>query len=175
MGRKRQRTIGRGWPVSPSTAFVFLLVLVGSHAMEGCSGMNQTDDVLGMKIAAVPSAKPCGTLLMVSPGSMLQEYEFVRGEIRFRAGVDQAGIVVYLATSDPAFQTPEGIRVGTLLEKVLPLATGAMKKESGWAYYVTLPSGWNTAFTQGETMTEGTLPATSSVRWLFRRKYVIRD
>ncbi len=96
--------------------------------------------------------------------------------VPFQIGVNDHGCVVYVATTDPRFSTPEGIAPGATLDAVL--GTGAEKplNELGWAAYTTLPSGWSAAFESvrkgdGEASNRETsyYGADPRVAWVFKR------
>ena len=69
----------------------------------------------------------------------------------------------YVATDDPDFSTPEGVRVKHSFASLL--ASGAVPaKEPGWGCHVTLGSGWHAATGIGQ------LQCGSQVLWLFKRR-----
>lgn len=49
-------------------------------------------------------------------------------------------------TYDKTFKTPEGLKIGDTLEKVLTFTGDAPYLEPGWGFYVKLPSGWYACF-----------------------------
>jgi hypothetical protein len=157
----------RGVPVP--CVVTLLILIAGLASSGGCGKESQQSNILGKNVREVPSAKDTGTLLMISSGSLEKCYEWSSSGARFQVAADASGTVVYLCTKDPSFRTPKGVRVGMPLNQALPLATDGLKKEPGWAYYVTLPSGWCAAFVHGQSMTEDDLPQASPVVWLFRR------
>ena len=108
-----------------------------------------------------------GTLLLSGPSETREAYNFVAEGVPFRLGVTD-GRVRYVATTSPAFLTPEGLRVGDMFSAVRSASGSAPVLQPGWAYVVELPSGWRAAFVQGETMTAGPLHDTTRVRWFFR-------
>lgn len=92
----------------------------------------------------------------------------VRG-VPFVVAVSSSGTVIYVATTDPAFRTPEDIRVGSALADVLAAGAAAPWPEPGWGFWTSLPSGWHVAFVNGPSLTVEPLPPNATVRWLFRR------
>ncbi len=145
-------------------------VIVLAIAAGGCAPSPKPESVLGKDIAEVPSAKDAQSLVMTSPGSLQKSYAWTSSGTPFQLAVDETGKVVYLSTDAPSFATPENVRVGMSLKDALLLASHGLQKETGWGYYVTLPSGWCAALTRGETMTEQDLDQETPIKWLFRRK-----
>jgi hypothetical protein len=47
---------------------------------------------------------------------------------------------------------------------------GAVNKESGWCFWILLPSGWKAAFMQGPSATEGNLKPDSKIMWFFKKR-----
>ena len=74
--------------------------------------------------------------------------EVVFDGIKFFVATTDLGSVEYISVSDPRFVTKEG----------------------GWGFHAKLPSGWEAAYAQGATMTDGELSKYASVQWLFKRK-----
>lgn len=71
-------------------------------------------------------------------------YDARVGDVRFIVGVDANARVRFVATRDPNFVSPEGLRVGdhaVRAEAAAPAA--AVVREVGWGHYIPLPSGWN--------------------------------
>jgi hypothetical protein len=122
----------------------------------------------GEKISGYPKWK--NVLTMTASGGIQQSYE-VRHGVHYTVATDSAKVIEYVSTSDPAFRTPEGLAAGDTLEKVLAAAKSEVVREPGWAFYVRLPSGWSAAFVQGQSMTEGELPASAGVCFFFKREH----
>jgi hypothetical protein len=114
-------------------------------------------------------AKESGYLLMIAPAQMNDAYSVEEDGYIYLVTTDKFSLINYIFIDDESFTTPEGIGVGDSYEKVRKLSTKALMREPGGAFYVELPSGWNAAFVQGESMTEGELSSESQVLWLFRR------
>lgn len=82
------------------------------------------------------------------------EWAGVKGMI----GADtKTWVITYISTSDLAFVTPEGLRVGDSAEKVLKVSGGEVIKENDYVFYVRLPSGWHAKFEQVEYDANGKL------------------
>ena len=87
--------------------------------------------------------------------------------IEYTVGVDKEGTIHYVGTSDDAFATPEGLRVGSSLAQVV--AAGAWTPhhpERGWGYHTRLPSGWSAYFGQWDAKE---LPSDATVEVFFKR------
>lgn len=113
---------------------------------------------------------PPAFLELTSSASLDPAYSVsVRG-VRFVVAVSRSrGTVVYVGTTDPAFRTPENIRVGSGLADVLAAGGAAPLCERGWGFWTSLPSGWQVGFVSEPPPTDGPLSPNATVRWLFRR------
>ena len=108
-------------------------------------------------------------LVMTSASSFNYSYNITVDNIDFFMAVDKDNKIIYIGTTDKNFITSEGINIGSTLQDVMNVSEKSMIKETGWAYYVPLPSGWNAAFTEGEEMTGEEPSEKSNVKWLFKR------
>ena len=112
---------------------------------------------------------------MMSASAQTYPYEDVYfAGIKYGVGVNDAGRIAYLTTSDSKFKTPEGISVGSPLEDVLRVGAAAPWYEPGWAHHTKLPSGWSVAFNafssqDGRIIEIKNLPTGSKVAWIFKR------
>ncbi len=77
---------------------------------------------------------------------------------------------IYLGTSETKFKTKEGYTVGTKFSDLPLTIKHNLKKENGWGYYYTLPSGWSIAFCEGNSCTNDYPSENSFVKWIFKRK-----
>ena len=128
---------------------------------------NQGDDLkLGKRLPH--DAKAMGTMLLTSPAQTRPQYSVTRNGVRFSICPNESQRIVHISTSDPAFNTAEGIHVGTPLNEVRGVAHTTEIAWSGWAYVLPLPSGWNAAFVEGPTMTDAPLKEDSPVVFLFK-------
>jgi hypothetical protein len=66
-------------------------------------------------------------------------------------------VITYVATSDPAFRTSEGLSIGDTAARVLAISKGTVTKENDYVFYVKLPSGWNAQFGQADYDAQGKL------------------
>ena len=99
-----------------------------------------------------------------------QIYVFYEKGIKYTISLDKQNKINYISPEDKKFISPEGLHVGDTLKQTLAVTSHSSIKERGWAFYVRLPSGWNAAFTQGPTWTEGELKDTTIIKWFFKRK-----
>ena len=121
---------------------------------------------IGMKL---PFKRRSTSLLMTGSGGLEPAYEVEHEGSEFTVCAYEDRLIHHVSTNDPRFRTPEGIAVGVSLKEVLELSKGKLVREPGWAFFVSLKSGWNAAFVQGESMTEGELSPDAKVRFLFKR------
>jgi len=89
--------------------------------------------------------------------------------IEYTVAVDRSSHIIYIATSDPAFKTPESFTVTSTLAQLLTSGIPQPWQEPGWAYHTALPSGWQAAFTI-DLSTESSLRPESHVDWFFKRR-----
>lgn len=111
----------------------------------------------------------CDVAQLIGCGSISEMYSISRNGVQFLASLDDRSLVSYIETRSPDFITPEGVRVGLMFHDLPAERQLQLRKEPGWAFVVPLASGWNAAFTQGDTMSEGQLAADATVEWLFKR------
>lgn len=83
------------------------------------------------------------TVVVVSPSQTYDSYKLTAGDTQFTVGYDSKKRIRWISTVDASFSTPDKIRVGDSLAKVLAVAPGGIRAEVGWAWFVPLPSGWN--------------------------------
>jgi len=155
-----------------------------SIAVGGCGGSSRPDPQ-GSTAATqgvppkppLPGTSVAGTgavathaLVMAQSAQLWPEFSLTSAGVPFTLGVDDGGVIRYVSTTDRRFVTPEGVHAGLDYRSVMAAAGGhAAIKESGWAHYVELPSGWAAAFVTGPGMTDGELTPESPVNWVFQR------
>ena len=66
--------------------------------------------------------------------------------VQFKFAVNPNEDLVYIATNDPNFRTPEGIGVNATLIEVVAAGGQPVINEDGFHPYSQLPSGWCAAF-----------------------------
>lgn len=66
--------------------------------------------------------------------------------VQFKLAVDPDEMLVYIATEDPNFRTPEGLGINATLQEVLAAGGQAVTNEEGFHRFSKLPSGWYAAF-----------------------------
>ena len=119
---------------------------------------------------SVPSnAKKTDEGMLTSPSSIESCFLVKEQNIEYIIASDLNGFITYIQPKTESFETSEGIKVGSTLSEVQAVTTSEIIKIPGWAFTILLPSGWQTAFTQGSTMTEGKLKSNLKVNWLFKR------
>ncbi len=124
---------------------------------------------LGEKISGYPKWKR--EMIMASGGATRKSYDVRYGGIHYSVGTErESDVIKWVATSDPAFRTPEGLAAGDTVDKVRAVAVTEVGAEPGWAFHARLPSGWSAAFVQGQSMTEGELSPTAKVCFFFKRE-----
>lgn len=76
---------------------------------------------------------------------------------------------IYMATSDSLFLTHDKYHVGMTWSEIPKEVRKKLKKEAGWGYYITLPSGWSLGFCEGASCTDTAPTDSSKVKWIFKR------
>ena len=104
--------------------------------------------------------------ILAASSQMYPSYKVTNGGVVYTLGLDRQGVTRYLATSDPKFATPEGVRAGWSLAELLQTFGGTVAYEQGFAHFVRLPSGWNASFEYGTSIEE---PEKAKVSWFFQR------
>jgi len=88
--------------------------------------------------------------------------------INYRFGFWQgASTLVFIQSNDPNFVSPEGLSIGTPLEKVLQLGVSNPRLDPGCAYVTELPSGWYCAFPPAPEKASYTAPIDPSSKIIF--------
>ena len=108
-------------------------------------------------------------LLLMNSGSM-QPYTTVKIKNSYFDIVMSLSDTIYISTTDTTFQTIEGYKVGTLYSELNEEIKQKIVKESGWAYFAKLNSGWSIAFCIGNSCTDQNPSDSSRVSWIFKRK-----
>jgi hypothetical protein len=151
-------------------AAVALTALLGCHT-------STPADVPQWQHVQVASYPALGTLLPACKNSRMQIVAasaqtwpacmVTYAGIEYIVGVDKKGTIHYLQTSDDAFATPEGLRIGSSVAQVVA-AAGAWKPgpELGWGYHTELPSGWSVYFGHWDAKE---LPSDTTVEMFFKR------
>jgi hypothetical protein len=107
--------------------------------------------------------------ILVSSGQ-LSKYETIKmNNINFELVLKNKD-TIYLATSETRFKTREGYSVGTKFSDLPLMIKQNLRKENGWGYYYTLPSGWSIAFCEGNSCTNEYPSENSLVKRIFKRK-----
>jgi hypothetical protein len=74
--------------------------------------------------------------------------------INFQLVKDAQGDTSFIGTSDKAFMTPDGFKIGMSLQQIKKIFRVKLQEEPGWGYYIELPSKWNLQFVVGQTATD---------------------
>ena len=111
---------------------------------------------LGMKLPGKPprygriimetgTPAPNDPGMWISKGDIFIVYDIKWAGIKGIIG-EKDWVINYISTSDPAFVTPEGIKVGDSAEKVLKISKAEVVKANDYVFYIRLPSGWRAEF-----------------------------
>ena len=102
--------------------------------------------------------------IVMSPSRKDSAYVIWVGEILYSVAVDDKGLVSYLSTSHPSFQTPEGLHVGSSLAEAGAAGAGEFAPDHGWACFARLPSGW----WAGSLLADPPQTCDSRIAWFFK-------
>jgi hypothetical protein len=108
--------------------------------------------------------------ILVSAGTTKEGTEIKMYGSKFDLVVENNKDTVYLATSQKLFHTPEKHHVGMKFSELPKATQKKIQEESGWGYYIKLPSGWNLGFCEGASCTDSKPTDDSTVKWVFKRK-----
>jgi hypothetical protein len=129
----------------------FAVAAVLSAFTVACSTLARPCVAPNVSLSAVPNLgdvvpDPGETCVhtMVAPSQTWPSYETVVAGVPYTLGLDREHRVRFVATNDPAFRTPEGLKMGDPAETVAGAAQGQeVMLERGWGHFVKLPSGWH--------------------------------
>ncbi|MBE0551397.1 MAG: hypothetical protein IH619_03345 [Ignavibacterium sp.] len=107
--------------------------------------------------------------LLTSSGQFSKAYVVICNNIKYSIAVNDSNKIIYISTSDSNFVTLDNIRIGSTQKDFSSFDSSLVYKENGWAYFVKLQSGWNAAFTEGESMTNEPLTRDSKVSFFFKK------
>ncbi len=106
--------------------------------------------------------------LMTGPAQFDLSFAAEVDGILYSVAFDKKHIVTFVATTDSAFASPEGIKVGTPMTETFKISgIDSIDKLAGFAYYVPLKSGWNAGF-EVVDYDRDILAIDSTVNWFFR-------
>jgi hypothetical protein len=108
--------------------------------------------------------------LEVRSGEKSLAYRFSFYGVRYFFAADTSSHVTFIYVDEPGYNLHDGIGIGDPAEKVMKLTGRKAIKEDGWAFYIPLFAGWNAAFVQGRSRTDGELYADTKVAFLFKRE-----
>lgn len=109
------------------------------------------------------------SFLLVSAGQMSPFNTIVINNITFQLVKDFHGDTTYIGTRDTSFITPEGYKVGMILQQIKMVYRNKLYKEPGWGFHAELPSKWSLLFAIGNTATDHPPTDTSRVTCIFKR------
>ena len=108
-----------------------------------------------------------GFQILVQAAQSWPAYILTHEGLSYTVGVSKPeNEVRYIDTSDTRFRTSEGLSVTNTLADATRASSAPVQYETGWAYYVDLPSGWSAAFEP----TESPPSEMRRIRWFFRRR-----
>jgi hypothetical protein len=123
-------------------ALIVLAILSGClRAPKATASLNYP--VLGMKLSIPQNSE----YMMTSLSESFPYTDVKIGEITYSMAANDSGKVVFISSSSPFFQTPEGVRVGSTLTEVLAAGGKPVTYVKNFTNYSELPSGWCAAFT----------------------------
>jgi hypothetical protein len=85
------------------------------------------------------------------------------------ASVDRKTIA-FISTNDSTFVSPEGVAIGVELNELKAKYGLPLRVETGWAFYIVLPSGWCASFPQDTTKGIIEPASNAKVSWFFKRR-----
>lgn len=112
--------------------------------------------------------KDAGHNLMTSPSQFRKAFFVIRNGIKFIVCPDENNVIVHISTKDKSFLTPEKIGIGDTYEIVQRQTHNKPQVLPGFGFVIHLNSGWSALFTQGETLSEGSLKQNTKVISLYR-------
>jgi hypothetical protein len=100
--------------------------------------------------AIVPLRNAPSQLWLTAPSQMSPSYVVSFNGIRYVIALDALDRIRYIETTDDAFRTRDGLRVGASEADVLAAAGQAAVEEPGFGRYSHLQSGWNAHYGVGD-------------------------
>jgi hypothetical protein len=134
---------------------IFLIIFITSSI--SCSAQEETEWQIKKE------------MIMISSGQFSPSEKIIFDNCEFDLVVNQQMDTIYLQTTDSSFITPEGYNVGTKWKSISNVYQSKLGRMPGWGYYITLDSGWQLGFCEGQTCTDSEPTDESVVTWIFRR------
>jgi hypothetical protein len=103
-------------------------------------------------------------------GQFLTCYNIVFNGILYTYGINEKGVIEYIATIDSSFKTQDGFSIRLTYGDFTEKLKNRLKCELGWAYYVPLDEEWNAAFFIGDYATERPPQNDDRITFFFQRK-----
>jgi hypothetical protein len=110
------------------------------------------------------------TLIMVASAQMSPKYILINDNIKYDICIDSNQIIEYIGTTDTNFHCANELKIGNSLQELSIKHKSKVICETGWGYYVKLPSGWYPAFAEGNGMTDKPINKKSKIKWFFKRR-----
>ena len=153
-------TLAFGSPMTKSTLVASMFAVALLRASEPQS------PALGGGLPA--GAKDLNEEIMTTSSQTRKHYHWESKGVVWSLGVSDAGRVVYVATKSRKFRTPERISAGTTYAELRTRTRRPVLKIPGFAYFVTLPSGWRAALVRDKEMTSRPLADSTPVSFLYQ-------
>jgi hypothetical protein len=120
----------------------------------------------GIKIEGYPKSLNSGS----NPSRLDTVYRVIFDEVKYIVYVSPEETISTVQTRDANFKTPEGIKIGDPLKKVLDTAKADPVRVAECYYYVSLKSGWKALFGRKFITEDGQLLPEAVVT-----QFVLRD
>jgi len=147
----------------------FLLILCGSLLIGACS-TETPETVKGIPNEDLTKTKD-GVVVkqtLVSAGKFSPSKSVKFDGHNFDLVIEKNDSI-YMATSDSLFLTHDNYHVGMTWSEIPKALRKKLQKETGWGYYIELPSGWSLGFCEGASCTDTAPTDNSKVKWIFKR------
>jgi hypothetical protein len=157
--------------------FIFLIICLFNFQcsstidFEKNSNIDSYDDLfIGKKIFYDGFNVQNNTILLISSSQFWPYFDKTIDGIKYSIAYNpDTKTITYISTQDPLFKSPDGYKIGDTFSTFNDDLRKKIIQETGWAYFIKLPSGWNAAFIQGSTMTDGNLEDNAKLKWFFKR------
>jgi hypothetical protein len=110
-----------------------------------------------------------GSFIMISSAQLEQSYNVIIDDVNYLICKDMENRIKYIETKDFSFITADSVKIGMSFKEVLKHTNNPPRLENGWAFIVSLNSGWNAAFEISKN-DFNKMDFDSTVKWLFKRK-----
>ncbi|MGE5529751.1 MAG: hypothetical protein ACM3X6_11505 [Patescibacteria group bacterium] len=87
--------------------------------------------------------------VQIGTNKFVQGYNIKAKGIKYKIGVDESMVIIFISTDDRKFTTPEKVKPGMKFMDAMEISTqfpdSKLIIEKGWAGVIPLQSGWNAA------------------------------